>query len=260
MPIIQDNIAAWDSYAWPGAGDEWSVAWGGTNNLWKYVIYERIKEFIPTHRIVEIAPGFGRWTQFLQQYCDQLTAVDISKKCVENSQKRFANLPHVQVIQNDGLTLPGVEDSSIDFVYSFDSLVHVESDTLGSYLRELARVLRPGGIAFIHHSNMGAYKTILRVSRRLPDFANRSAGRIGVLPVLHWRAESVTAKWVSEAGRKSGLTTIRQELINWGNDWHLIDCFSTLRRFSGKSAKIVKNRNFMAEAEQIRLGKIPTAG
>ena len=42
--------------------------------------------------------------------------------------------------------LPMVEESSIDFVFSFDSLVHVEAETLAAYLSELARVLKPDGV------------------------------------------------------------------------------------------------------------------
>jgi cyclopropane fatty-acyl-phospholipid synthase-like methyltransferase len=39
-----------------------------------------------------------------------------------------------------------------DFVFSFDSLVHVESDVIENYLTQLAKKLKPNGIGFIHHS------------------------------------------------------------------------------------------------------------
>jgi len=40
---------------------------------------------------LEIAPGHGRWTQFLQRLCQSLVAVDISEKCVEHCKTRFAD-------------------------------------------------------------------------------------------------------------------------------------------------------------------------
>ena len=43
-------------------------------------------------------------------------------------------------------------DASIDFAFSFDSLVHAEANILESYISELARVLKANAIAFIHHS------------------------------------------------------------------------------------------------------------
>ena len=39
MATIEENKSLWESqYEWPEAGDEWSVPWGGTQNLWEYVI------------------------------------------------------------------------------------------------------------------------------------------------------------------------------------------------------------------------------
>ena len=66
---------------------------------------------------------------------------------------------------NDGHSLPMVGDTSIDFAFSFDSLVLVEADTLARYLSELARVLKPDGVAFLHHSNFGAYERSTRCPR-----------------------------------------------------------------------------------------------
>ena len=257
MPTIEENKRLWESqYVWSEAGDEWSVPWGGTQNLWQYVIYPRIKSYLPARTILEIAPGFGRWTQFLQQHCERLIAVDVTSKCVEHCQRRFASSPHVQVIQNDGRTIPVSEDSSIDFVFSFDSLVHVESDALQAYLREIARVLRPNGAAFIHHSNLGKYKAMLKLSRRLPVFASQAAMKAHLIPVEHWRAESVTAAWFSSASRQYGLSAVKQELVNWRNPRHLIDCFSTLELSPARPRNVLRNHNFMEEAERIRLAHV----
>ena len=49
-----------------------------------------------------------------------------------------------------------VDDESIDFAFSADSLVHADLDVIAAYLSELARTLRPNGVGFIHHSNLGA--------------------------------------------------------------------------------------------------------
>src|SRR4030095_8370524 len=45
-------------------GEEWSSAWGGSEAQWLGAIFLRIRAFIPTDTILEIAPGFGRWTNF----------------------------------------------------------------------------------------------------------------------------------------------------------------------------------------------------
>jgi SAM-dependent methyltransferase len=257
MATIEENKRLWETQCeWSEAGDEWSVSWGGTRNLWEYVIYPRIKSCLPARVIVEIAPGFGRWTQFLQQHCEQLIAVDLTSKCVEHCRQRFAGSPHVQVYQNDGRTIPISEGASVDFVFSFDSLVHVESETLQAYLKEIARVLRPNGAAFLHHSNLGKYKSILKLSRKLPNFVSQTALKFHLIPIEHWRAESVTAAWLSSVSREYQLYATRQELVNWGNRRYLIDCFTTLRRSPDRREPVLRNYDFMKEAKQIRLAHL----
>ena len=128
------------------AGDPWSKPWGSARGQWYGTIYPRIQGFLPAAAILEIAPGFGRWTEFLLEYCETLVGVDVSPKCIEACQERFADRSGARFEVNDGHSLPMVEDSSIDFAFSFDSLVHVEAETLAGYLSELARVLKPDGV------------------------------------------------------------------------------------------------------------------
>jgi hypothetical protein len=133
-------------------------------------------------------------------------------------------------------------------------LVHVDSETLGVYVREIERVLAQHGTAFIHHSNLGQYQTVLALAGKLPRWALRAAHKAKLLPDLHWRDVSGTARWFASACRRSGLSAVTQELVNWLNrPTYLLDCFSTLKRLPGGPGQVVCNRKFMQEAEQIRL-------
>jgi len=99
-------------------------------------------------------------------------AVDLSPKCVEHCKQRYSIDGHVEFHVNDGRSLSMVSDDSIDFAFSFDSLVHAEEDVLEAYLKELSKKLGPGGTGFIHHSNMGAYPARLSLFgyyNRLPS-------------------------------------------------------------------------------------------
>jgi len=108
--------------------------------------------FVLKGRILEIAPGHGRWTQFLQDHCTSLIGVDLATTCVSECRSKFKSDPRLHFEVGDGRKLPMVTDASIDFAFSFDSLVHAEADILESYASELARVLKPNAIAFLHHS------------------------------------------------------------------------------------------------------------
>ncbi len=190
------------------------------------------------HRsILEIAPGYGRWTEFLLGHCDQLVGVDVAANCTEACRERFADHPRVSFETNDGRSLPMVADGSVDFAFSFDSLVHVEADAIEGYLTELARVLKPDGVAFIHHSNFGTYQRSTRALAplqptldRLPTAARAGLLRGGVYKGAHWRATSMTAARFAEMSVGAGLRCVGQELVNWEGGILLLDAFSVVTR------------------------------
>lgn len=62
--------------------------------------------------------------------------------------------PRPTLVRELGTSLPMVADASIDLVFSWDSLVHVEGDVMDAYIEECARVLSEGGFGWIHHSNL----------------------------------------------------------------------------------------------------------
>jgi ubiquinone/menaquinone biosynthesis C-methylase UbiE len=106
----------------PAAGDEWSVSWGSPWAQWHGCLFPRIFPFL-RGRILEIAPGRGRWTQFLRRHCESLVGIDLAPSCIAQCEQRFQSFGNLEFFVNDGRTLPMVEDSSIDFAFSFDSLV-----------------------------------------------------------------------------------------------------------------------------------------
>ena len=116
---------------------------------------------------------------------------------------------------NDGKSLAMVPDGSVDFAFSADSLVHAEADALEAYVHELARTLSPDGVAFIHHSNLGAYRRYFSWTTRIPRMSRRKylLVRAGVVDPDHWRALSMSARsFASFAGRRLQGTP---DIINW---------------------------------------------
>src|SRR5215475_14385035 len=118
MPTIEQNSNVWnDNYEWSKDGDEWSQAWGGSESQWFGTIFRRIHAFLPAETILEIAPGFGRWTHFLKNYCKRLIVVDLSERCIETCKRRFSRSSHIEYHINDGKSLQFVPDQSIDFAF-----------------------------------------------------------------------------------------------------------------------------------------------
>ncbi|PYK22666.1 MAG: hypothetical protein DME59_19510, partial [Verrucomicrobia bacterium] len=135
-------------YDWREAGEEWSAPWGSSSAQWTGTIFPRIRDCLPVGTILEIAPGFGRWTYYLKDYCEQLWIVDRSTECIEACLRRFAAESRVRCYLNDGRSLSMIPDDSVDFIFSFDSFVHTNRDVVEAYLRELGTKLKIGGKGF----------------------------------------------------------------------------------------------------------------
>src|SRR6516164_438606 len=114
MPTLEENRLFWGkTYDWDAAGDEWSATWGGARMQWFGTLLPRIHRHLPAPTILEIAPGFGRWTQFLADQCDHLILVDLSEKCIAACKERFHNRSHIDFHVNDGRSLAFIPDNSI---------------------------------------------------------------------------------------------------------------------------------------------------
>ena len=257
MPSVADNRRMFSqTWRWSEAGDEWSARWGGTERFWQEAILPRIQAFVPAGVILEIAPGFGRWTRYLKDLCRRLVLVDLSERCIRECRERFAGETHIDYHVNDGYSLDMVADRSVDFVFSFDSLVHAEADVLQAYLRQLARKLKPDGAGFLHHSNLGAYRRSWRLVSAMPSARLQHwLGGAGLFVDLrHWRAPSMTAELFDEYCRQAGLQCIGQETVNWAGGRYLIDCFSLLTHPGSVWARpnrVCPNRSFRQEAGRI---------
>ena len=77
---------------WSNNGHEWSGPFGNTENLWNKEIFDFIKDF-RNKKILEIAPGFGRITQFLSILASELIVIDLNPLCLEKTKVVLIVLP-----------------------------------------------------------------------------------------------------------------------------------------------------------------------
>jgi len=146
------NREIWDSWDWNRAGEEWTISERWKDSLIRCVLQTEIPHGAA---VLEIGPGAGRWTEALLARCSKYTGVDISATCVERCRQRFAHASQAQFIVGSGRDLAPIADHSTDAIWSFDVFVHVNRAEVESYVKEFARVLRPGGLAVVHHGTVG---------------------------------------------------------------------------------------------------------
>lgn len=137
---------------WPGIPDEEEAfAASGRADYARYVT-----PFLARHNIqpqqlqaLEIGCGIGRLARCLVADFAQVTGVDVSPEMVARASAY--QWPRTRFLAVSGGDLSGVDDASVDFVLSFAVFQHVpDVDAISGYVRETARVLRPGGYFHLH--------------------------------------------------------------------------------------------------------------
>ncbi|MEP6714269.1 MAG: methyltransferase domain-containing protein [Terriglobia bacterium] len=97
---------------------------------------------------VEIGCGAGRMTVHLAKTFAHVDGVDVSPGMVEYARPRMP--PNVALHVTSGLDIP-LDSDSADAVFSTHVMQHLaNTSAAASYLREMHRVLHPGGTVMIH--------------------------------------------------------------------------------------------------------------
>lgn len=98
-------------------------------------------------RVLEIGCGVGRVTRALANLFGEVHAVDVSGEMVERARKALASFPNAHVYQNNGMDLSIIPGGDYDFAFSTIVFQHIPSrDVIENYVREVARLLRPGAL------------------------------------------------------------------------------------------------------------------
>jgi SAM-dependent methyltransferase len=108
----------------------------------------------PDDDVVEIGCGIGRLTRVFAARARSVRALDVSPRMIELAGEHNPGLASVEWIVGDGSSLSGIEDGSADVCISHVVLQHIPDPSVSlGYIREMGRVLRPGGWALFQFSN-----------------------------------------------------------------------------------------------------------
>jgi len=201
----------WAAYDWSAGGEEWTAS-----EAWKDSLVEEVlKPGVPEgSAAVELGPGAGRWSVILRERVARLVLVEATEEVLSLTRARLGDDPAVTYLLSEGASIPGVPDASVDAVWSFDVFVHLSPEDVAAYVAEIARVLRPGGVATIHHAGRRE-----RRGRRAP----------------------MTGTLLANLAREAGLVVERQ-FDSWGGGRHDVrvfgDVISVLRRPGAEAGRV----------------------
>jgi SAM-dependent methyltransferase len=109
--------------------------------------YETAAELARGKVILDLGCNNGYGTELIARGAARVTGADVSARSIEAAQRRCPGLDFTLI---DGATLPWA-DASFDAVFSFQVIEHIEDPS--SYLQEIHRVLKPGGVAMFTTPN-----------------------------------------------------------------------------------------------------------
>lgn len=171
----------------------------GADSPWHRLIQRHLNPHrdIEGRHLLEIGCGRGGFALWLAQHNARPTkviAADFSRTAIAIARKRSGDQPKnlhwmVQDIQDIGLP-----ENTFDTIFSCETIEHVPSPTRA--VRELARVLKPGGRLFLTTPNymnaMGLYRCYLRLFGR----TFRECGQ----PINTFTTIPRTLMWIRRAG------------------------------------------------------------
>ena len=155
----------WNRYSaeWDGSygrryqhlGDEWHDDGSSARPFEQRLFAHTVEPWLtPKTRVLEIGPGGGKWTVRLAPRVQSVTVFDVAERMLERTRARVdqEGLSNVSYVLGNGRDLSQIPSGSVDIVFSYDVFVHIALEETVSYVSEMTRVLRDGGIAIVHHA------------------------------------------------------------------------------------------------------------
>lgn len=110
--------------------------------------------------VLDLCCGTGAYLIPFLDHVRRGIGIDFSSNMLAEFQKNLSDRPRdkLALIEGDAARIP-LPAASVDFVYSFTSLYYVPD--LKGAIKEIERVLRPGGFAFIEVGNRWSLNTVV---------------------------------------------------------------------------------------------------
>ena len=149
---------------------------GGEKALGKLMAEVRAPALAGNETVLEVGCGIGRLTRVLAPRARRVIALDVSPEMLRRAQEANPTLENGEWLHGDGSTLAGVDDASVDAVVSLVVFQHIPDPAVTlAYVREMGRVLRPGGwTAFQVSNDPGVHEGSSSLRRRLAALLGRA--------------------------------------------------------------------------------------
>lgn len=148
--------------SWRKEWDLNSFLSSGTEDYQRFVLpmLERCHIALSGNVMVELGCGAGRMTPNFALHYERVIALDLSAEMLERARRVHSEQKNILWLRASGADLACLQNDSANFVFSYLVLQHLPNeDLVFAYIREILRVLQPGG-AFLFQFNGSASATM----------------------------------------------------------------------------------------------------
>ena len=109
-------------------------------------LLNRLAEDVRGHGLVaDLGCGPGHVARYLHEHGVRMLGIDLSPRMIDSARQRSPDI-EFRVGDMRALDLP---DAALAGIVAFYSLIHIDEHEMGATLRELRRVLAPGGLLLV---------------------------------------------------------------------------------------------------------------
>ena len=190
---VETVAAPWKQSPYYEDAEKWTHIFWGSNSVF-HALFCRLD----LRSAVELACGHGRHAERCASNCGSLTLIDVFGANLQECRKRLLAHSHISYLQGNGYDFDGLDSGQWTAIYCYDAMVHFSPDLVESYLKDAARILAPGGMALLHHSNHAALPNVVHYGQN-PHARNH-----------------MTYELFRELAQRAGLTIVESQTIAWG--------------------------------------------
>lgn len=113
--------------------------------------YRYVVPLVKDQKVLDIACGSGYGTAMLGESAKEVHGVDISEEAVEHAAATYGK-EHIKFSCGNAAKI-NFPDNYFDSIVSYETIEHLETQDSVNYMKELFRVLKPGGNYFLSTPN-----------------------------------------------------------------------------------------------------------
>ncbi|MHC1708680.1 MAG: class I SAM-dependent methyltransferase [Bacteroidales bacterium] len=110
--------------------------------------YYFAREFVKNKSVLDIASGEGYGSFLLSKQANTVVGIDISEEAVLHARQTYTSA-NLEFLTGSASMIPINGSGIFDVVVSFETIEHISEEDQINFLREVKRVLKPGGLFIV---------------------------------------------------------------------------------------------------------------